>query len=172
MTDKRTLSDIISDLMSIVFYTDEVGGEIDENTIGKLDNLDVELSDKVNSILWVIENYISLADVTNQRGISLIEQSKTIIKRMESLKLYLKKCLENAGIKKMATLDFPSVSIQRNPPSVVITDENSIMSDDRWLNYPEQPPPKINKKAVLEALKKGEIIDGAEMRQAERLVWK
>ena len=55
-------------------------------------------------------------------------------------------------------------SIQKNPVSVNITDENILPED-----YLIPQPPKVDKSSLKEALKNGIEVPGAELKQTEGL---
>lgn len=79
------------------------------------------------------------------------------------LKEYLEFELKKANMPKLKTELF-SFNIQRNAPSVKITDINVIPN---LFKVPQ--PDKIDKKAIMEKLKAGEEVAGAELHQSSSL---
>ena len=89
----------------------------------------------------------------------LADRRRAIEKRIESIKDYLKNQMEVAGIEKVKRPTL-TVSIANNPPSVEIEDESLIPFD-----YMVPQPARIDKKALLTALKEGQDISGASIKQ-------
>ena len=59
------------------------------------------------------------------------------------------------------------IALRKNPARVDIANEESI--PDEFREWPEPPPPRINRKAVLDALKAGREVPGAQIAQDERV---
>lgn len=79
------------------------------------------------------------------------------------LKEYLEFELEKSGMRKLKTELF-SFNIQNNAPSVKITNEAAVPFE-----YKTPQPDKIEKKLILEALKAGQTVPGAELFQGASL---
>ena len=80
---------------------------------------------------------------------------------------YLKNNLEKSGLKKIDAPDI-SISMQKNPYKVVITNETEIPS-----NFIDTKETKaINKEKIKEALKNGEEVPGCELVQENRITIK
>ena len=84
-------------------------------------------------------------------------------KKLEWLKTYLEDCMKLSGKTKFKSGMF-NFSIQKNPVSVNITDENILPED-----YLIPQPPKVDKTSLKEALKNGIEVPGAELKQTEGL---
>ena len=65
--------------------------------------------------------------------------------------------MEETGIEKLCEPDF-TVSLRISPPGVVITSEEDI---PEWFWIPQDP--KLDKRAILEAIKAGTAVAGAEL---------
>jgi hypothetical protein len=80
--------------------------------------------------------------------------------KISSIKEYLQNQMEVAGLNKVKRPTI-TISIQANPPSVEVMDESLIPS-----TYMVPQPSKIDKRAILTALKEGEFIPGASIKQS------
>lgn len=85
----------------------------------------------------------------------LANRKDRIKKRIEVRRALIASGLEAAGITKLET-PTGTVSERKVAPSAIITDEAEIPS-----RYWKPQPPKLDKKAVTDALKQGETIPGA-----------
>lgn len=77
--------------------------------------------------------------------------------QQESLREAILMAMEIAGLPKFET-DVGTITRKRTPPSVVVVDEADIPS-----NYWKPSDPKLDKRALLDALKGGETIPGAQL---------
>jgi len=73
-----------------------------------------------------------------------------------------KSAMEEAGIDRILEADF-TLSLRTAPPAVVVTDENAI---PEWFWIPQSP--KLDKRALADALKAGTAVTGAELSNTER----
>lgn len=87
-----------------------------------------------------------------------IERLKSRANRLQRRADYLRQrvaeAMEAAGMKKLPAPDF-TASLRPTPPKVIVTDEASIPAD-----YFVQPPPKLDKRLVAQALKDGHTVPG------------
>lgn len=93
----------------------------------------------------------------------LTNRKTTMENNVKYLKSALQFAMETTGKTKFKTELF-SFSIQKNPASVVITDESRVAHD-----YMIPQPPKIDKKAIKEALNEGFEFDWAHLEQSQSL---
>ena len=82
--------------------------------------------------------------------------------RIKTKRGLAKSAMEEAGIDKIVEADF-TLSLRTAPPAVVITDETAI---PEWFWIPQSP--KLDKRALADALKAGTAVTGAELSNAER----
>lgn len=127
---------------------DEVGGNIEEK------------SENIAKLIKSLEVDINGFKDEEKR---LAAKRKSLEIRVKSLKEYIESAMKVTGKKKFKGQLF-TFSIQKNPPSVNITDLSLIPQE----YYIEQEP-LLNKKQLLADLKQGELIDGAELKQTEGL---
>jgi len=156
------LYEIVDSLLQLYEMADT--GQVDPQAItDTLDLLEWELEEKA-------DNYAKL--ITSLKG--EIEAIKTEEKRLASrrkakeavittLTANLKQAMEAADKPKIKT-PLHSFTIQKNPPSVSITDIEYIPK-----KYFIKPEPVLDKQWVKDELKAGEIIPGVELTQTESL---
>ena len=93
----------------------------------------------------------------------LAAKKKALENKKDGLKAYLTEQLGIAGLDKVKTPIF-TVAMQNNPPSVNVLDETQIPR-----NYFIPQDPVLDKKGILAALKEGQEVPGAEIKQGRSL---
>ena len=93
----------------------------------------------------------------------LQERKKVIRARIDRVKDYTLSAMQMHGLRKIECPEC-TISIQKNPPSVEVFEEMLIPGE-----YWKQPAPVLDKKALLEDLKEGVVIDGCCLKQSEGL---
>lgn len=138
----------------------ELVEELDEVTFrDTLESIQEEIDDKVENTAKLMRSFQVDVDALKLEEKRLADRRIAIEKRIESIKDYLKNQMEVAGIDKVKRPTL-TVSIANNPPSVEIEDESLIPFD-----YMVPQPARIDKKALLTALKEGQDISGASIKQ-------
>jgi hypothetical protein len=94
----------------------------------------------------------------------LAEKRRVLENKKNNIKAYLENQLRVMEIDKIKTPLF-TVSLQKNPPSVEIVDEDLI--PDKFKKTVTTV--SVVKKDLLEALKAGQVIEGAEIKQGKSL---
>ena len=127
-----------------------------------LNSIDDEIDTKAENIAKVIKSIES--DVAGLKGEEkrLADRRKGLENRIDNLKKYIEGSMRAVGKEKIRGKVF-TLGIQRNAPSVDVIDEDVI---------PEQyfkTKKELSKKDVLVALKKGEEVPGAAIKQTESL---
>lgn len=118
---------------------------------------------KAEYLARVVKTLDAEADALKAAADELSKKRKARENRAASIKRYLEDAMRSLGVDKIKGELF-TVAIQRNPPSVAIPDEDAI-SDD-W-KIPQ--PPKIDRKAIIEELKSGGTVEGAELVRTESI---
>jgi len=90
------------------------------------------------------------------------ERNRALSNNISRLKLALQHAMETAGKDKIKDIDL-SIWIQNNPASVKLTDESTVPGEFT------KTTTSVDKKAVLEALKSGEEVPGAELSQSRSI---
>lgn len=120
----------------------------------KLDALQIEKDKKIENVACWIKNLIAEAQSIKAEEQSLAERRKAKENTVERLKQYLSNVLEATPFESArAKITF------RRSTAVNITDESKLADAFKK----SETVVKIDKKAIGEALKLGEIVDGAEL---------
>ena len=141
-------------------------GEIDQDTFNDTiadinDSIEVK-AENYAKIIRMIDGNISTVKAEIDR---LSEIKKQLDNNKDKLKNNLEEVMIATGNVKFKT-DLFSFNIQKNPPSVNVVDETLLTAyKDIW----KVQEPILDKKLILEKLKAGETILGAEIKQTEGL---
>lgn len=143
----------------------ENAGE-DENlkelVINSMKGLECDLSTKVENIVRLIKNLQAEVEALKAEEKRLAKERKTRENKIENLQGYLFDTISGLEKREVKGGIF-TVSIKKNPPKAIVEDLNAI---------PKQfivNTPSVDKKMIKEALKNGEIIEGAKLVQDESL---
>ena len=138
--------------------------EIDQDLIEKaLDEVEEQLEEKAENIAKLIKTLESEVTGFKTEEKRLADRRKSLENRIAALKRYIDASMKATGKKRFKGQLF-SFNIQKNPPSVNITDSTLIPKE-----YYIQQEPVLDKKTVLAELKNGVIVPGAELLQTESL---
>lgn len=124
-----------------------------------LQAIEEALEDKVENTAKFIRCLEADIEAIKAEEKRLADRRKSLENKVANTKAFLQEQLEAAGLDKVKRPTI-TVTIQNNPPSVEIADESLIPPDFR---IPQ--PDKIDKKAILSALKEGLVIDGCTIKQ-------
>lgn len=131
-----------------------------------LDGLAGDFEAKAKSVAMFIENLQTSADAIQQAAKLMHQRAQRLTQRAEAIRTYLKINMEATGITKISCPWFV-ISLRKNPPRVEIIDEAAV--PEKYRVWPEPPPPSIDKRALLEALKIDPEIPGATIAQDTRV---
>ena len=146
-----TLYEINERLINFEFEIDEETGEI--LNADELEKIELEKQEKIENVALWIKNLKSDAEAYKKERDSFARKEQVAKNKVESLKEYLTAALNGDKFK----TDRVTISY-RASDKVEIKDESKI--DESWL-IPQ--PPKVDKVGIKEALKRGEVIKGAEL---------
>jgi hypothetical protein len=139
------------------FEIDEETGEI--LNVEALEGIELERKEKIENIALWIKNLKSDAEAYKREKDSFAKKQKVAENKMESLKEYLSGALRG---EKFRT---DRVQISYRPSQrVEIMDEGKIPEA-----YLIAQPPKVDKQSIKEALKNGEVVDGATLVDSENI---
>lgn len=145
-------------------------GDMDEaEFFAAIDTIDGALKDKATNVGMFIRNLEATADAIKAAEGAMSDRRRAIENRVKSIKAYVLRNMEAAGITKIECPLFV-LSIRNNPLSVVVDDEKQIPAD--YMRQPEPPAPEPDKKKILEDIKQGVVIDGVHTEQRKSLVIK
>lgn len=160
-----TLYELTEDYMNLLELAEDP--DIDEQAFADtLEGIEGALEDKADGYAKVIRTLEGDAAACDAESKRLRNKKQTIENNIRRMKAALQYAMQATGKTKFKTALF-SFGIQKNPAAVVI-DEGYIENiPDRFL-IPQDP--QIDKKAIKEALKAGEDLEGiAHLEQTESL---
>ena len=131
-----------------------------------LEGLRGDLETKAQNVGSLLRNLEGYAKNAREGEKELAHRAKVAENRIESIKAYIKLCMETAGFSKIEC-DYFALQIKKNPPKVVIDNAESIPST--YMRIPVPPPPEPDKKAIGELLKSGESVTWAHLESGTRL---
>lgn len=147
----------------VKFFTEfDNADEITEEMQQMADNLNVEIEEKCDNYGKMIRNLEADVEAFKNQEKAFNEKRKVAENKVKWLKQNLQASMELQGRKKVKT-DLFSFNIQKNAPSLEITDEKNI--DDSYYVIER----KLNKRELLNDIKEGLIVDGVELKQTESL---
>lgn len=155
----------ITEAIQTLWYSIE-NGLIDDEAI--LDAFSIEqedLSEKLEGYCKFIKNLESDAAGLKAEEERLRNKRKVIENTIDRVKEAMEKAIKVSGEKKIAAGTF-SCSVQNNPPKCII----DVSIADIPSRYLVPQPPTVDKKLLLDDLKKGEELSGiAHLEQTESL---
>lgn len=158
----RPLYAIAGEIESILAADDWTDEQIEA-----LDRLTLTLEAKAGNIAALIHHAEARADEIGAEVERLTNWRRSIEAKADWLKRYLTSAMKAADRTEIETPAF-RLRLQKNPAAAVQTDEGAETPARYMVTVPETKRP--DKKAIADALKKGEAVPGWELRQGERLV--
>ncbi|MFW9872188.1 MAG: siphovirus Gp157 family protein [Candidatus Thorarchaeota archaeon] len=149
----------INDLF-IKSITEDLEGDVLKDT---LESLEMETESKIDNIVKWIKNMQADVAALKEEEERLNNRRKSIENRISKIKEYLQSQISLLPDKKFKNSLF-KVYIQKNPESLDIK-ENAIIPED----FKILQEPKIDKKGLLDWLKKGHKVIGIELKQTESI---
>lgn len=147
----------------IKFFTEfENADEVTEEMQQMANNLNVEIEEKCDNYAKMIKNLEADVEAYKNQEKIFNEKRKIVENKVKWLKQNLQASMELQGRKKVKT-DLFNFNIQKNAPSLEITDEKNI--DDSYYRIERI----LNKRELLNDIKEGLIIDGVGIKQTESL---
>lgn len=140
----------------------ETPEEIDELEV-LLENAAQSISDKADGYARIVRNLTSEVDAIKAEEKRLAAHRRTLENGIERLKEAMYNNMKLMGESKIKT-SIGSWGIQKNPPSVLVTNQEAIPT--QYWNF---PAPELKRSMVLAALKEGAVIDGCQLQQTESL---
>lgn len=139
--------------------------DLDEETwFDTLTSIDEAIEDKAENIAKLIRSLDADVEAYNNEIKRLSDRKRVAENKIKSVKAYLQSNMEQLGKEKFKTELF-SFGIQNNPASVDITNEQAIPVEFITVETVK----KIDKRGLIQALKDGEDISGAALKQSRSL---
>jgi hypothetical protein len=141
--------------------------DLDDATLSDtLESLGGELQVKAVSVGCFIRNLEATAAQIKDAEAQMAARRKALENRAARVKDYLHASMLVAGVDKIECALF-RLSVRNNPPAVEVYDALSIPA--QYMRQPELPPPAPDKKALAEALKRGEEVPGVRLTHGTRV---
>jgi hypothetical protein len=127
---------------------------IDDETLRDTVEGLTQLPDILGSIIRSHLDDLSLMEALRTRILDMQERFARFEHRSDKKRGLAATVMERAGIKKLTEPDF-TASLREVPPGLVVTEEGKI-PEGFW----KPQPPKLDRKALLAALKAGQVLPG------------
>lgn len=128
-----------------------------------LEALAGDIHEKSMNVAAYCRNLESAADAIDGAAKQMKERAAKVRKRADSIRAYL---LSNMQACEVTRIECPyfTISVKKNPPSVVVYDEAAIPDD-----LMAQPPPHPDKARIKERIKSGKGVPGCKLESGVRL---
>lgn len=123
------------------------------DTVEGLSDLDEVIAEIARSRL----DDLALTDALRRRRDDMQTRLSRLTDRAEKKKALIADALERSGVKKIMRDDF-TLSLRAGTPGLQVSEEEAIPEE-----YWQAQPPKLDRQAVLAALKRGEAVPGASL---------
>lgn len=133
-----------------------------EELAGKLAEIDMAIEDKADNYAVIIADLTAQEAKLKAEIDRLTKRRQTLRNNAERMKKSLQIAMETVGKEKMKT-DYYSYTIQKNPPKLILDDEE-IVPEDYFVTRRE-----LDKVSLKDALKAGQEVRGAHLEQTESL---
>ena len=162
-----TLYEIVSEYRQQASQLAEL--DLDDQTISDtLESLQWPVEDKARAVAAVIGNLDAHAGLVKEFAKRKADEAKRMQARADYLRKYLLDAMLATGISEIQAIDGSlTIKTMMNPPSVVIDDMRSL--SDEFLYIPPIPAVQPDKKAIADAIKRGEDVPGAHLEQTMRI---
>ena len=159
------LNQNFNNLVSVLENTeDENLKELIKNS---MDQLALETNEKIENIIKYIKNLEATATALETEVKRLNDRKIKTLKKVDHLKNYLKDFTNTLDSKKYHTGIF-NISIRKNAAAVVV--DNEFLVPDEFCKT--EIIRKVDKLALKEKLKAGEVIEGVKLQQSESIIIK
>lgn len=159
MTTLYKLNSRYQELLNKITYEDV---ENEEDFINELVNIEIEVEEKAENTAIIIKKLEAEREMIRNEEKRLADRRKSLENNINYLKSGLEYSMKLQDKKKFKTEHF-SFNIQKNAPSVMITDEEKALK-----NY-KRVTETIDKAKLKDDLKNGVVLDYAELVQTESL---
>jgi len=159
----ETLTDILTRYGAIMLDIDAAEGEVDDEIAARLTEAEGALEDKIERIEALCEALNGKARSVRARVAALEAHARACEGKAQRIHEWATSQLEAAGVDKFETPSY-TLSQRKSPPRLEVANEPALIS---WLrdHRPDlvEIVERIEKRGVLELVKKGEAVPGAGM---------
>lgn len=121
---------------------------------------------KAINVAFFIQELEATATAIDTAMQSMELRKRSVQRNADRIRGYLKNCMEATGTQKIECPHF-KISVKKNAPKAEVFDEKQI--PDEYMQQPEPPPKKLDKRMLLDDLKQGVVIEGVALVQETRL---
>lgn len=133
-----------------------------EELAGRLAEIDMAIEDKADNYAVIIADLNAQEAKLKTEIDRLTKRRQTLRNNADRMKQSLQQAMETVGKEKIKT-DYYSYTIQKNPPKLILDDEE-IVPEDYFVTKRE-----LDKASLKDALKAGQEVRGAHLEQTESL---
>ena len=159
------LNQNFNNLVSVLENTEDEN--IKELIKNSMDQLALETNEKIENIIKYIKNLEAEAEALEKESKRLNDRKIRTLKKVDNLKGYLKDFTNTLDSKKYNTGIF-NISIRKNAAAIII--DNEFLVPDEFCKT--EIIRKVDKIALKEKLKAGEVIEGVKLQQSESIIIK
>ena len=159
------LNQSFNNLIEVLENTEDEN--IKELIKNSMDQLTLETNEKIENIIKYIKNLEAEAEALEKESKRLNDRKVKTLKKVENLKNYLKDFTNTLDSKKYHTGIF-NISIRKNAAAIII--ENEFLVPEEYCKT--EVVRKVDKIALKEKLKAGEVIEGVKLQQNESIIIK
>ena len=159
------LNQNFNNLISVLENTEDEN--IKELIKKSMDQITLETNEKIENIIKYIKNLEAEAEALEKESKRLNDRKIRTLKKVDNLKNYLKDFTNTLDSKKYHTGIF-NISIRKNAAAIII--ENDFLVPDEFCKT--EIIRKVDKIALKERLKAGEVIEGVKLQQSESIIIK
>lgn len=131
-----------------------------------IESMSGALEEKAKNIGFLIRHLEAVEHGIQEAEAQMLRRRRALKKRIDELHDYTLGVMMQNGIHKIETPYF-TLSQAKNPPSVDVYEQSLIPQE--YFTHPEPPPPVLNKRAIMDAMKAGEEVPGCRIKQKVRL---
>lgn len=131
-----------------------------------LEALGGEIEVKAQNVAAFIASQESFADAIDAAAAKMTDRAKRLRNRNTYLKQYLMTHMLAANKLRIESPEL-AIAVKKCPAAVVVFDEAAV--PDAYRVQPPPPPPRLDKRAMADAMKSGIEIPGAKLEQGYRL---
>jgi len=141
--------------------------DLDAQTVADtVESLQGDLHDKLRAVIAYALNLGAQAEAQAAAAKRMVERAKATDGKAKALLDYAQRAMQDTGTPSVATDEWEA-KLAKKPPSVQITDENTL--PPQFWRQPPTPPKEPDKTALAAALKGGQEVPGARLVQGYRL---
>ena len=141
----------------------EIAEQLDAETLkDTLDSIDDAINVKIENTAYVVKQLDANVAAIDTEIKRLQAMKSAQSNNAKNLKLYIQESMEKVGLDKVQG-NLIKVAIQNNPASVRVDNEEALKE------YMVEQPKKLDKRSLLEDLKQGVEVYGAELQQTRSL---